>query len=203
MWFQFLNCVLTPICVVFCTDEEVGPNGRLKRRRKLSEKAAELQAERGRKGSVKKPGSASKLGKGEANDSSPVPTKLFASNGGGGPSSVTPKLKRRELGDTQGHAEDEVFQLFLSDLNIIAFLAVCQEASPRKNWLKLRKLSVMCQFSKNIASLLRFLSNACVLTAGAFSSKEERETGAAFETCGFIITQQRYKFGLWIPVYVR
>lgn len=74
----------------------------------MSEKAAELQAERGRKVSGKKPGSTSKLGKGEAKGSSPVPTKLFVSNGSGGPSSVTPKLKNRELEDPQGYAEDEV-----------------------------------------------------------------------------------------------
>ena len=95
---------------MFCfLDEEVGPNGRLKRRRKLSEKAAELQAERGRKGSVKKPGSASKPGKGEAKGSSPVSSKPFVTNGSGGPSSVTPKLKNRESQDSQGYAEDEVF----------------------------------------------------------------------------------------------
>lgn len=85
----------------------------MKRRRKLSEKAAELQAERGRKVSVKKPGSSSKLGKGEGpKGSSPVPTKLFVSNGsggGGGQSSVTPKMKPREPAeDSQGYTEDEV-----------------------------------------------------------------------------------------------
>jgi len=113
------------IYVVFYIDEEIGPNGRIKRRRKLSEKAAELQAERGRKVSVKKPGSTSKLGKVEVKGLSPVPTKLFVSNGSGGPSSVTPKLKNREVEDSHGYAEDEVFlKFFLSILDIIGLLGL-------------------------------------------------------------------------------
>lgn len=84
----------------------------------MSEKAAELQAERGRKVSVKKPGSTSKLGKGDlAKGSSPAPTKLFVSNGSGGPSSATPKLKNREVEDSQGYTEDEVRISYLTFFN--------------------------------------------------------------------------------------
>ncbi|KAG0629568.1 hypothetical protein M758_1G113300 [Ceratodon purpureus] len=112
-------------------DEEVGPNGRLKRRRKLSEKAAELQAERGRRGSVKKPGSASKSGKGEAKGSSPVSSKQFVSNGSGGPSSVTPKLKNRESQESQGYAEDE------------------EQSVPKKSVKRVQRLKPVASLSHN------------------------------------------------------
>lgn len=112
-------------------DEEVGPNGRLKRRRKLSEKAAELQAERGRKGSVKKPGSASKVGRGETKGSSPVSSKPFVINGSGGPSSVTPKLKNRESQESQGYAEDE------------------EQSVPKKSLKRVQRLKPVASLSHN------------------------------------------------------
>lgn len=51
------------IYYVKVADDEVGPNGRIKYRRRLLEKAAELQAERGR--IVKTSGFTSRLRKGE------------------------------------------------------------------------------------------------------------------------------------------
>lgn len=77
----------------------------------MSKKAAELQAERGRKVSVKKSGS--KLGKGEAKGSVSVPSKLIFTDINGGPSSVTPKLKKHMLQDPRGYADDEVLLLSL------------------------------------------------------------------------------------------
>lgn len=50
---------------------------------------------------------------------------------------------------------------------------------------------------------MHILTNASVLTSGAIGSEEEFEAGAAVETRGFIITQQRYKLSLWFPIYVR
>lgn len=135
----------------------------MKRRRKLSEKAAELQAERGRKVSVKKPGSLSKLGKGEGpKGSSPVPTKLFVSNGsggGGGPSSVTPKMKPREPAeDSQGYTEDEVCYSYPSSFFTLALF------DPKCLILRMH------------------------LCSGAFGSEEKREAGATIEARCFIIT---------------
>lgn len=90
----------------FVTDEEMGPNGRIKRRRKLSEKAAELQAEKGRKVSVKKPGPPPKLGKGELKGSPSM--KGLVSNGSGGNSSITAKGKHHEPQELHEDADDEV-----------------------------------------------------------------------------------------------
>lgn len=101
----FFLIVELPVCVP--VDEEVGPNGRLKRRRKLSEKAAEaaeLQAERGRKISLKKFVPTPKSGKGEPR-SSPANKVIL---GNGGTSSASLKGKNHESQEPDEDADDEV-----------------------------------------------------------------------------------------------
>lgn len=72
----------------------------------MSEKAAELQAEKGRKVSVKKPGPPPKLGKVDLKGSPSM--KGLESNGIGGNLSVNAKGKHHELQELHEDADDEV-----------------------------------------------------------------------------------------------
>ena len=109
----------------------MGPNGRLKRRRKLSEKAAEaaeLQAERGRKISLKKFVPTPKSGKGEPRSSPASFNKVVLGNGG--TSSMSIKGTNHESQEPDEDADDEV--VFLSSHDLLwspSFYSLCMHRS--------------------------------------------------------------------------